>query len=112
MDGFHFNLVIITFHPCREYLFELFLSVCIVCIDLYCFEAFLPLLKKAAAAPRSSGLDCRAAVVNVSSAMGVVRLNDEGRGYAYRSSKVTSPPKLHRGTPSLDPAGGLSSLDR
>lgn len=80
MDGLHFNLIIIT--EC------LFVSVCNVCIDLYCFEAFLPLLKKAAAASRSSGLDCRAAVVNVSSTMGVVRLNDEGRGYAYRSSKV------------------------
>jgi len=57
--------------------------------DVYHFQAFMPLLKKAASAGGSSGLSCaRAAVINFSTRMGSIEDNTSGGIYAYRSSKV------------------------
>ena len=53
------------------------------------FQAFLPLLKKAASTGSSTGLSCsRAAIVNFSTRMGSIDDNSSGGIYAYRSSKV------------------------
>jgi len=54
------------------------------------FQAFLPLLKKAASVGSSgSGLSCsRAAIINVTTRMGSIDDNTSGGKYAYRSSKV------------------------
>jgi len=55
------------------------------------FQAFLPLLKKAANAGGSTGLSCaRAAIVNFSTRMGSIDDNTSGGIYAYRTSKVRS----------------------
>jgi NAD(P)-dependent dehydrogenase (short-subunit alcohol dehydrogenase family) len=52
-------------------------------------KAFLPLLKKAAAASADSPLSVsRAAVVNITSRMGSIEDNTSGGSYAYRTSKA------------------------
>jgi len=58
--------------------------------DVCYWQAFLPLLKKAAsAAEADSHLSCsRAAIVNISSQMASIDDNKSGGGYGYRASKV------------------------
>jgi len=58
--------------------------------DVCCWQAFLPLLKKAAsAAAADSHLSCsRAAIVNISTKVASIDDNKSGGGYAYRASKV------------------------
>jgi len=65
------------------------LSSCRLSVCFTVFQAFFPLLKKAASASGSSGLSCcRAAVLNFSTRMGSIDDNTSGGKYAYRSSKV------------------------
>lgn len=54
-----------------------------------CCQAFLPLLKKAAAKAGDTGLGCsRAAILNITSRMGSIDDNTSGGNYPYRTSKV------------------------
>jgi len=73
----------------KDHCVKLHLHYSVILQSLSGFQAFLPLLKKAANASGSTGLSCaRAAIVNVSTRMGSIVDNTSGGSYPYRTSKV------------------------